>query len=106
MTARWPADWQQEAIDAVEPLLGTQTRIEVWVGPPHSLDGTCISGLVYLDGETPMMVWDDSGQRDVYPWKLLDGPVLRIYELRPRRRKLILFADPNWIPRDGEKGVV
>ena len=75
------------------------------VGPPTALDGSLLAGHVFLDGDVPMIIHDRSGRPDVYPWKVLGGPILRIYLLRPRRRKLILFAHPGWTPRRGEKGV-
>ena len=46
-----------------------------------------------------MIIHDRSGRWDVYPEPLLLGPVLRIELLRPRRRRLVLFAHPDWKPR-------
>ncbi|MEP6843169.1 MAG: hypothetical protein ABJA11_06590 [Pseudolysinimonas sp.] len=104
MTVQWPAGWQQDAIDAVTPLLGSDVRIEVWFGPTHSVDGSLLAGYAYLEDDVPMIIHDHTGRPDVYPWKLYGGHILRVYQLRPRRRKLILFADPHWVPRGGEKG--
>lgn len=105
MSVNWPADWQHEAIEAITPYLGADARLEVWFGSLKSIQGSLVAGFVYLDEGTPMMIHDWSGRPDVYPWKLLGGPILRIYELRPRRRKLIVFEDPRWTPYGGEKGV-
>lgn len=105
MSVQWPEQWQQEAIDVVEPLLGVDLRIAIVFGRPHEINGTLVEGFVYLDGDVPTIIHDHSGKWDVYPWKLFDRPVLRVYQFRPRRRKLILYADSRWTPRNGEKGV-
>ena len=67
-----------------------------------SIDGSVVEGFVYLDGSVPMIIYDRSGRADVHPWKLLRGPVLRVYALRPRRKALTLFAHAAWKPRHGE----
>ena len=56
-------------------------------------------GHVYLEDETPTIIHDRSGRPDVFPGPLLEGPVLRIELVRPRRRPLLLFAHPEWSPQ-------
>ena len=93
----WPADWQPEAIAAVVPYLGSDERLRIVVGPPEtSFSGTVLAGHVYVDDGVATIVHDRSGRPDVYPWRLLAGPVLRIELLRARRRPLVLFAHPDW----------
>jgi hypothetical protein len=95
----WPPRWQSEAIEALLPYLGSDERLRIWVGPPkRALSGTLIEGHVYVEDETPMIVHDRSGRPDVFPGELLMGPVLRIELLRPRRRAVVLYANPDWHP--------
>ncbi len=101
MTIAWPPRWQIEAIDALTPFLGGDSRLRIIVDPPTAIFGTLLEGFVYLDDQVPTMIYDRSGRPDVYPWRLSAGPVLRIYELRPRRKKAVVFAHPDWSPRDG-----
>lgn len=93
----WPADWQEEAIAAVLPYLDSDEQLRIVVGPPEtSLSGTVLGGHVYVGAGVPMVIHDRSGRPDVYPWRLLGGPVLWIELLRARRRPLVLHAHPNW----------
>jgi len=102
MRIDWPLRWQSDARDALEPYLGSDSRLRIIVGPPTSVDGTVLDGFVYLDGRVPMIIHDRSGRADVYAWQLLAGPVLRIYELRPRSKPSVLYAHPDWTPRHGD----
>lgn len=96
---QWPRRWQPEAIAAVLPHVGTDDRLEIVVGDPgRSIHGSVLAGHLYLDGLVPTMIHDRSGRPDVYPWPVSDGPVLRVFLVRPRRKKLVLFADERWQP--------
>jgi hypothetical protein len=98
---RWPRRWQEEAKLAVGPYFGRNCRLRIIVDDPATaIDGTVLEGLLYLDGVVPTMIHDHSGPSDVQPWPLLPGPVLRIYELVPRRTPLVV-AHPDWTPRHG-----
>ena len=94
----WPGDWQREAREALAPYLGADTRVRIVVGPPTARDGSMVEGFVYLDGNVPTCVFDRSGRPSVYPWRLLQGPVLRIEELAPRPRPRVVYAHPEWTP--------
>ena len=99
----WPACWQEEAKHVISRYLGTDSQLHIIVGEPaKSIDGTVLEGFVYLDGAVPTVIHDRSGRPDVYPWPLLWGPVLRIYELIPRRKPRVLYAHPDWNPRHGQ----
>lgn len=104
MTAiEWPGRGQDDAKERLMPYFGGDMRVRIVVDDPATaIDGTVIEGYVYLDGNVPMVIHDRSGRTDVYPWSLLLGPVLRIYELRPRRKPIRVFAHPDWTPRHGE----
>ena len=94
---RWPDRWQSEACVALEPYLGSDVRLDIILGPNDGLGGgTRLQGLVYLVDDVPTVIHDRSGRSDVYPWSLLAGPVMRINELRPRRKPVTLFVDPEW----------
>jgi hypothetical protein len=96
----WPPRWQPEAIEALLTYLGSDERLRIVVGPPKkALSGTLIEGHVYLEHETPTIIHDRSGRPDIFPGSLLEGPVLRIELVRPRRRPLLLFAHPDWNPQ-------
>jgi hypothetical protein len=85
------------------PYFSRDERLRIIVGDPAtSIDGSVLEGYLYLNGTVPVMIHDRSGRSDVYPWRLLAGPVLRIYELRPRRKPSRIFADESWTPRQGE----
>jgi hypothetical protein len=99
---KWPAGWQQEACEALTPYLGQDARIRIIVDPPTATDGTALEGFVYLAEGVPTIIHDHSQRSDVFPWKLLTGPVLRIYLLQPRRKPKVLFAHPDWTPRRGD----
>jgi hypothetical protein len=94
---RWPRDWQPEAIEALLPYVDSDHRVEILVGDPErSGSGTTIAGYVYLEEGEPMIIYELSGRPDVYPWQLLQGPVLRIELLRPRKPRVVLFAARGW----------
>jgi hypothetical protein len=95
----WPASWQAEARAALIPYVDEDTRVEIIVDDPAStIDGTVIAGFVYSDGKELRIIHDRSGRPDVYPWDLLSGPVLRIWALPPRRKRVLLYAHPDWTP--------
>jgi hypothetical protein len=100
----WPDAWQPEARAAIEPYFATDTRVEILFGNdragPLDVFGS-MQGYTYIaaDGQ-PMIIWDRSGRRDVHPWPLAMGPVLRIKELRPRRRALVVYQHPEWSADD------
>jgi hypothetical protein len=90
---------------ALEPYFGTDTRVEILFGNdrggPLDVFGP-LQGYVYIDDDRrPMIIWDRSGRPDVYPGAIYLGPVLRIKELRPRRRALLLYLHPEWAADDG-----
>ena len=99
--ARFPDSWQEEAIDTLSPLVGSESRVRIVLGPPEtSIDGTVLEGVLDLgEGDEVMIIHDRSGRPDVYPWHLLAGPVLRVELLRPGRRKSVLFEHPTWTRR-------
>ena len=93
----WPRDWQQPAIDAIEPHLGSEDRVRILVGPPEtSVSGTAYEGHIYAADEQVLIVHDRTLRADVFPWKLPPGPVLRLELLRPRRSRLLLYAVEGW----------
>jgi hypothetical protein len=94
----WPDRWQPEAIEAALPYVGTEDRLDILVDDPalaHS--GTRLAGHLFRgeDGAV-MVIHDRSGRPDVYPWRLLRGPVLVLKLLRPRRRPTELYRHPLW----------
>ncbi len=101
MTRRWPARWQPEAIAAVEPYLDSEYLVEIWVGDPAtSIDGSVVAGYIYTDQEGELkMIHDRSGRPDVYPWRPLMGPVLRITARIAGKRRTVAYAHPDWSPR-------
>ena len=97
---QWPDRWQEEARAALTPLFNSDVRVLIIVDDPATaMDGTVLEGFVYLDDGTPTMIYDHSGRADVFPWKVLMGPVLRIYELVPGQRPHVVYAHPGWSPR-------
>src|SRR5215203_6039112 len=74
---------------ALAPLTADSPEHRALVAPSRE-------GHVYLEDETPTIIHDRSGRPDVFPGPLLEGPVLRIERVRPRRRPLLLFAHPEW----------
>jgi hypothetical protein len=102
---RWPEGWQPEAKRAFELYFGSPARLDIWLGTAERQFTMRLAGNVYLDEGVPTIIHDYSGKWDIHPWPISTGPALRIYELRPRRRALILFADETWTPPGGEKGV-
>ena len=86
----------------VEPLIGSDSRIDVLVGPPEtSIDGTRYAGFVYEEDGQLMMIHDRSGRPDVYPWLLPIGPVLRLTVDDGPRRKRVVYRHPDWASTDG-----
>ena len=94
----WPERWQPEAIAAALPYLGTDDRLDILVDEPAvAVSGTRLTGHLFrADDGMVMMIHDHSGRPDVYPWRLLRGPVLLIKLLRPRRRAVELYRHPRW----------
>jgi hypothetical protein len=96
----WPPDWQQEAISAALPHVGSDHRRRILVGDPKlSVSGTAIGGYLFEQDGRVMVIYDTSGRPDVYPWPLLSGPVLRIELLRPKKRPVVLFSEAEWEPK-------
>jgi hypothetical protein len=92
----WPKEWQPEARAALLQFIDDDDRVEIVVGDPlTSVDGSVSAGYVYLDGDDLMIIYDRSGRADVYPWRLLAGPVLEINGLAGRRRKSV-YQNPEW----------
>jgi hypothetical protein len=94
----WPERWQDEAIAAALPYIGTEDRLDILVDDlAVAVSGTRIAGHLDVAGDGRVtIVHDRSGQPDVFPWPLLGGPVLVIRLLRPRRRAIELFRHPLW----------
>lgn len=94
----WPERWQPEAIEAALPFVGTDERLDILVDDPAvAVSGTRLGGhLIRADDGTVIVLHDRSGRSDVYPWRLLAGPVLLIRLLRPRRRAIELYRHPLW----------
>jgi hypothetical protein len=100
---QWPDRWQKEARTALATLFGSDVRVRIIVDDPATaIDGTVLEGFVYLDQDIPTIIHDHSGRADVFPWKLLSGPVLRICQLVPRRPPRVVYAHPDWNPRHGQ----
>lgn len=95
----WPPEWQIEAREVVKPYLGADVRLRIIVGPPTSVDGSVMEGFVYLDGRVLTCIFERSERPDLFPWRVLRGPVLRIEELQPRGKPSLLYAHPEWTPR-------
>lgn len=94
----WPHLWQPEAIEAVRPYVDADVRLSVLVDDPATaMSGTLIEGYVYIDEQGQLkIIHDRSGRRGIYPWDLFSGPVLRVYLLRPRKPRQLLYAHPDW----------
>jgi hypothetical protein len=88
---RWPVGWQQEAIDALLPYVGSEERVEIDFGTEKGEFVAKMAGHVYVEDGEPMIIWDRSGRGDVYPWTLLTGPIQKIELLVPKRRRKLLF---------------
>src|SRR5215472_7083706 len=94
---RMPRRWQDEAKRVISPYFGRDFRLRIVVDDPATaIDGSVLEGFVYLDGAVPTIIHDRSGRPDVYPWPLLAGPLLRIYELVPRPKPFVVYAHPDW----------
>ncbi len=94
----WPEGWQPEAIAAALPYVGTDDRLDILVDDPVvAKSGTLLGGHLFRgDDGVVMIIHDRSGRPDVYPWRLVRGPVLVIKLLRPGRRGVELFRHPQW----------
>ena len=94
----WPEKWQPEAIEAALPFVGAEDRLDILVDDPTvAVSGTRVGGHLYRgDDGTVMIIHNRSGRPDVYPWRLISGPVLLITLLRPRRRAIELYRNPLW----------
>jgi hypothetical protein len=100
----WPDRWQPEARAALAPYLGADIRVDILFGNdrggPLDVFGS-LQGYVYVDEDgRPMIIWDRSGRPDVHPGTLYLRPVLRIKELRPRRRAMLVYVHPEWVSHD------
>ncbi len=98
--AVWPARWQPEAVAALEPYLGTDHIVEVWVGDAGtSRSGTLLEGHAYVaDDGRVTVIYDRSRRPDVYPWPLLAGPVLRMTARIKGRKREVIYERPSWTP--------
>ena len=94
----WPEGWQLEAIEAAQPYVGTDERLDILVDDPAvAVSGTLLGGfLIRGEDGAVMVIHDRSGRADVYPWRLLRGPVLLIKLLRPGQRAVELYRHPLW----------
>ena len=95
---KWPDRWQPEAIEAALPYVDTDERLDILVDDPAvAIHGTRVGGYLFRgEDDTVMIIHDRSGRPDVYPWRLLSGPVLVIKRPRPRRRAEELYRHPDW----------
>jgi hypothetical protein len=94
----WPDRWQPEAIAAATPYVDADDRLDILVDDPQvALSGTRLGGYLFRgDDGAVTIIHDRSGEPDVYPWRLLRGPVLVIKLLRPGRRAVELYRHPLW----------
>lgn len=94
----WPHLWQHEAIEAVRPFVDQDVRLSILVDDPATaVFGTLMEGYVYLGEQGQLkIIHDRSGRRGTYPGDLLSGPVLRVYLLRPGKRRQLLYGHPDW----------
>jgi len=94
----WPERWQREAIDAALPYVDTDARLDIFVDDPETaVSGTRIAGHLFRGADGSVMaIHDRSGRPDVYPWRLLSGPVLVVHLLRPGKRPVELYRHPHW----------
>jgi hypothetical protein len=100
-TLRWPPEWQAEAAEAILSFVGSDVYVGITVGDPQaSIDGSVLAGYLYAthDGD-PMVVYDRTDRPDVYPWRLLRGPVLRISVRTDGRGRRVVYTHPEWDPR-------
>lgn len=92
----WPERWQHDAIVATAPYVNTDYLVEITVGDPAtSIDGSIIAGYVFTTetGELQFM-HDHSGRPDVYPGRLLIGPVLRVTARLPKKHRKVVYSHP------------
>jgi hypothetical protein len=54
------------------------------------------AGFVYAEDRHLMLINDRSGRRDVYPWRLPIGPVLRLKVIKGLRRRVVPYRHPDW----------
>ena len=95
---RWPARWQSEAIEAVSPYVDSEYLLEIWVGDPEtSIHGTLVGGYVFAGSDKELrIIYHQSGNSDVYEWRLPLGPVLQVKARLPGKRRSLIFAHPSW----------
>ena len=100
-TRRWPERWQRDAIEATEPYVNTDYLVEIVVGDPAtSIDGSIIAGYVFTTGTGDLQIIHDRSERpDVYPGRLLMGPVLRVTARMPKKRRSVVYSHPDWVAR-------
>ncbi len=75
--------------------------MDIVVGDPAtSIDGSTIAGYVFTTttGEL-QIIHDHSGRPDVYPMRLLMGPVLRVTARLPKKHRKVVYPHPDWGPR-------
>jgi hypothetical protein len=97
----WPARWQPEVCALLEPLIGSDNRIDFLVGPPESsIDGSRYAGFLYEGAGNLMLIHDRSGRPDVYPWRLPIGPVLRLEVIEGARKRKVVYRHPTWNERE------
>jgi|SRR5215213_4975550 len=94
----WPNRWQPEAIAAAAPYVDTDQQLDILVDDPAvAVSGTRVGGYLFrADDGAVMIIHDRTSRPDVYPWRLLAGPVLLIKLLRPRRKAVELYRHPEW----------
>ena len=95
----WPALWQREAITAIAPYLDTDATVDLLVGDPEtSIHGSRLAGYLFTNNGEVWVIHDRSGRPDVYPGRLLRGPVLQIRVREPGKRSRLVYAHPEWTP--------
>jgi hypothetical protein len=99
----WPKRWQPEAIEALERYVGTDYIVEGLVDDPATaIHGTAFAGYVFVGDDGRLwVIYDRSGRADVYPWRLLLGPVLQLTVRTPGKRRKVIYRHPDWNPPQG-----
>jgi hypothetical protein len=100
----WPPGWQDEAVAVVSPFFGSDVRVRIIVGEPQaSIDGSVLEGYLFLaPGGDPVIIYDHSEAPDVYPWKLLAGPVPQVSVQAPGKRRKVVYTHLAWAPPAAE----
>ena len=95
---RWPDLWQPEAIAVAAPYVDTDERLDILVDDPAvAVYGTRMAGHLYRgEDDSLMIIYDKSGRPNVFPWRVMTGPVLVIKLLRPGRRAQEIYRHPEW----------